>query len=157
MPQMKPMMPLNFTQSTHPPCSSSAQRHSIKTPPQTHSANIRTRLPSPTHLPVCEIRRSEFTPGDAARQVSFFKHPTLVSMQRWPKTDIDNRSLINLYSSSRVTLFSPPVCEVAYSLESALQHLGGAARCQSKRLSTWRGADERQTGRLFEYNQCEGI
>lgn len=30
----------------------------------------------------------------------FPKHPMLISTQRWPKSDIDNRSLINLYSSS---------------------------------------------------------
>ena len=46
---------------------------------------------------------------------------------------------------------------MAHPLESAIQHLGRAARCQRRRLSVWWGADERQTGRVFEYNLCRGI
>lgn len=49
-------------------------------------------------------------PGDAARQVSFLKHPTLVSTQRWPKTDTDNRSLIYLYSSLSQSFPLLPAC-----------------------------------------------
>lgn len=70
-------------------------------PPRPHTHCQHQDLPSsPPHLSVSKIRRAELKTGDAARQVSFLKHPTLVSMQRWPKTDINNRSLINLYRSS---------------------------------------------------------
>lgn len=76
-----------------------------QTPPpahtETHTHCQHQNLPSsPPHFSVSKIRGTKLKPGDAARQVSFLKHPTLVSMQGWPKTDIDNRSLINLYSSS---------------------------------------------------------
>lgn len=72
-------------------------------------------------------------------------------------TPTTGASFIFIAAWVRVSLSSLPVCKVAHPLESAIQHLGRAARCQRRRLSVWRGADERQTGRVFEYNLCRGI
>lgn len=52
-------------------------------------------------------------------------------------TSTTGASLIFIGAQVRVSCFSLPVCYVAYSLESTIQHLEGAARCHGKRFCTW--------------------
>lgn len=63
-------------------------------------------------------------------------------------SDIDNKSLINLYSSSTQSFpsFLRAPSSSANSPESTIRRRGRAAYCQSGRLSMHWRADERQTG-----------
>lgn len=98
-------------------------------------------------------------PRDTARQLSFLQHPTLVSMQRWPETDIDNWSLINRCSSSSQCCLLFPACLAGWLiLRRVLFNILVVQQVvMAKHRGTRQVADERQTLQEFQCNLCEVV